>query len=168
MSAETCCSASAGAPGGGGGSWELAAGWLGRGTPVRPGAPPAWCPRWQSPTGPQSRYPGAMGGKLAPGGHDLEGLEEAAVPRGGLCVPRGGAGGGGPGLPEAGSPPGADPRAPHLGHWGSQALRGALGLCLQTRRGVCPSARGGARGPGPCVPAFPEAERVSHGPLGTL
>lgn len=91
MSVET----SAGTPGGGGGGWELAPGWLGAGpwelgreTPVRPGAPPDWCPGWLSPTGPQSRYPGAVGGSLALGGHKLEGLEEAAVLRGGLCVLR--------------------------------------------------------------------------------
>lgn len=69
------------------GSWPP--GWLGQETPVRPGAAPAWCPGWQSPTGPQSRYPGAVGGSLALGGHKLEGLEEAAVLRGGLCVLRG-------------------------------------------------------------------------------
>ena len=39
--------------------------------------------------------------------------------------------GAGQGLPEVGSPPSPDPRPPHLSHWGSQVLRGVLGLCLQ-------------------------------------
>ena len=132
MSAETCCSASAGTPGGGGGGRELAAGWLGRGTPVRPGAP----------------QPGALDGRaqrahradtLEPwvanwhragtnwrGWRRRQSREADSVSSGaGRCW------GAGQGLPEVGSPPSPDPRPPHLSHWGSQVLRGVLGLCLQ-------------------------------------
>lgn len=130
-----------------GGSWELAAGWLGQGTPVRPGPHQPGAPEWQrSPTGPQSRLTWSHGwqtgtGRARPGGAGGGGSPERRTLR-----PRGGSGWGWSGPSWGGIATGRRSE-PCLGHWGSQALQGAL-ECLQTRRGVCPSARGRGQGTG--------------------
>lgn len=148
---------------------QLGAGrWVaGAGNTCQAGSFPSLVPQMAEPNGPTEQIPWSHGWQTGTGWARPGGAGGGGSPERRTLRPPGRSGWGGPGLPEAGSGHPLDPRAPHLGHWGSQALQ-APGLCLQTRRGVCPSARGRGQGPGPACQRSPKLERVSHGPLGTL